>query len=165
MLAVGMLMQCGGATTQDHKEQPPQQAPASNAKSAEDGCDFSAYAPVLIKYFDPKAVIRRVQPEYPREAVVRGIEGQVIVKALVNEKGFVERTCTVKGEEILRYPAEKAALQWKLKPGYGLAFLRPKTRKNPKNFAEVYIVFGFKLNKPNSTRKNDSAVADINLLH
>ena len=72
------------------------------------------------------------------------------MKALVDEKGMVDRACAFEGEEALRKAAENAALQWKFKPGYGLAFKRPKTQKNPKNFAEVYIVFEFKLDKTGS---------------
>ena len=68
----------------------------------------------------------------------------------MNEKGIVERACAVEGAEVLRQAAETAALQWKLKPKYGLAFVRPKTEKNPKNFAEVYIIFEFKLDKTGS---------------
>jgi hypothetical protein len=62
----------------------------------------------------------------------------------------VERACAFEGEEALRKSGEKAALQWKFKPGYGLAFVRPNTVKNLKNFAEVYLVFEFKLDKTGS---------------
>jgi TonB family protein len=152
MLATSLLMQCSGSTVQRNGEPKPtsQQVPTAARNSGEDDCDFSAYSPVRISHFDPKAVIKRVQPEYPTEAARRGIQGQVIVKALVNEKGIIERACAVQSEEVLGQAAEKAALQWQLKPGYGLAFLRPKTKKNPKNFAEIYIAFNFKLNKPSS---------------
>ena len=150
MLTATLLMQCGGTTVQrkeEAKSVPSQIQPPAN-KTGKDECDFSAYAAVRISHFDPKAVTKRVQPQYPPEAMQRSVQGQVTVKALVNEKGFIERACAVEGEEVLRHAAEQAALQWRLKPGYGLAFIRPKTKKNPQNYAEVYIVFTFKLDKP-----------------
>lgn len=152
VLMTSLLVQCGGTAIQRQEESKPvsPQVQLPTDKSGEDECDFSVYAPVRITHFDAKAVIRRIQPEYPPEAAQRGVQGRVIVKALVNEKGAIERACTVEGEQELRSAALKAALQWKLKPGYGLAFLRPKTRKNPKNFAEVYIVFVFRFDKSSS---------------
>lgn len=150
MLMVSLLMQCGGAAFQRKEESQPvfSQVQIPTNQSDEDECDFSAYAPVRIIHFDPRAITKRVEPEYPPEAAQRGIQGQVIVKALVNKKGVIEQACAVEGEEALRHVAEQATLQWTLKPGYGLAFLRPKTKKNPKNYAEVYIVFTFKLDRP-----------------
>jgi hypothetical protein len=53
----------------------------------------------------------------------------------------------VEGDEALRDAAAEAALHWKLKPRYGLAFLRPKTKKNPQNYAEFYIIFTFKIDR------------------
>src|SRR4051794_16858624 len=119
LLTVSLLMQYGGTAVQYKKSTPtPLQAQTSTNESYEDReCDFSAYAPVRISHFDPKAVTRRVQPEYPEEAAQRGVQGRVIVKALVNEKGDVERACAIEGDETLRYAGVKATLQWKLKPG------------------------------------------------
>lgn len=150
MLAAFLLMGCSVAMTPRADKPIPQEPPTVIVKPSVSPCDFSSYAPVRIEQFDRKAVTKRVQPEYPLEAVRRGVQGRVVVKALVDEKGIVERACAVEGEEALRKAAEKAALQWKLKPGYGLAFIRPKTEKNPKNFAEAYIVFEFKLDKTGS---------------
>jgi len=153
MIFAASLLGCSGPTNQS-KEIPASQKSASIADESRDKpCDFSLYSPVRIKQFNPKSTLRRVQPQYPPEAVQTGIQGRVVVKALVNEKGLVERVCSTEGEQRLRKAAEEAALQWKFKPGYGLAFIRPKTEKNPKNFAEVYIVFEFKLDKtgPKST--------------
>lgn len=149
VLTICLFMQCGGSAAQRSVESNPvpEQAPSSANKSVNDECDFSSYAPVRILHFDSKAVIKEVEPEYPKEAVQHHIQGRVIVKVLINKSGDVEKSCATEGDETLRPSAEKAALQWKFKPGYGLAFLRPKTKKNPKNYAEVYIVFDFKLDK------------------
>jgi outer membrane biosynthesis protein TonB len=150
LFAACVLVGCGVPTNQREQLAASQEPSIVADKSSNDPCDFSSFAPVRIKQFDRKAITKRVQPEYPLEAAQGGVEGRVVVKALVNEKGIVERACAVEGEEVLRKAAEKAALQWKLKPRYGLAFVRPKSEKNPKNFAEVYIVFEFKLDKTGS---------------
>ena len=150
MLVACLFMGCSVATTPSGQKPASQESSAVPVKPMVNACDFSSYAPVRIKQFDRKAIIKRVQPEYPLEAAQRGVQGRVVLKALVNEKGIVEKACAIEGDETLRKAAEKAALQWKLKPGYGLAFIRPKTEKNPKNFAEVYIVFDFKLDKTGS---------------
>lgn len=133
-----------------------QQTDAAAKKPSNDKCDFSAYAPTRILYFDQGAVTKRVKPIYPPEAVQRGIQGRVVVKTLVTESGTIERACAVEGEDVLRHAAEIAALQWKFKPGYGLAFSRPKTTVKPQNYAEVYIVVDFKIDKANS--KNTTTV-------
>jgi TonB family protein len=114
--------------------------------SSHSRCDFSAYAPITMNYFDPHVVRKRVEATYPSDAAQRGIQGRVVIRALVNEKGVIEQACAVEGHKELDSAAERAALQWKLKPGYGLAFSRPKTKRNPQNFADLYIVFNFKLN-------------------
>jgi TonB family protein len=152
LVIAGSLTQCSGLAVQ-RKGKPksaPTQVSTPPEKSVVDRCDFSVYAPVRILHFDPDAVAKRVQPEYPLEAARRGIQGRVVVKTLVNERGVIEQACAVDGQEALQQAAERAALQWKLKPGYGLAFLRPRTKKNPKNFAEVYIIFDFKIANPTS---------------
>lgn len=115
-----------------------------NQNAAQEECDFSEFSPVRIQHFDSDAVLKREQPEFPKNAVRRGIEGRVVVKALINAEGKVEKACATQGESELRVPAERAVLRWEFKPGYGLAFSRPNTSKNPKNYAEVFVAFDFK---------------------
>ena len=149
IVSVALLVGCTAPTSQ-RMESHVSQEPVETGKPSDTSCDFSSYSPIRIEQFDRGAIIKRVQPEYPPEAVQAAIQGRVTVKALVNEKGLVEKACAVDGEQQLRKAAEKAALQWKFKPKYGLAFIRPETEKNLKTFAEAYIVFEFKLNKTGS---------------
>ena len=81
-----------GPTVEVNRTPLPQEQSTSTDKSS-DRCDFSSYLPVRIKQFDRKAIVKRVQPEYPVEAIQDGIQGRVVVKALVNEEGIVERAC------------------------------------------------------------------------
>jgi hypothetical protein len=150
-MLVGFLFAgCNGPLAKSNRIVPAEHQSSSSGDSSDDKCDFSLYAPVRLKQFERKSILKKVQPKYPPEAVEAGIQGRVTVKALVNEKGLIERACAIEGEQVLRKSAENATLQWKLKPRYGLAFIRPKTKKNPKNFAEAYIVFEFKLDKTGS---------------
>jgi TonB family protein len=112
-----------------------------------EGCDFSIYRPIRMKHFPTEAVISKVSPQYPRKARTQKIEGKVSVKILINEAGIVEKACAFDGQKIFWAEAEKAALQWKFKPKYGLAFTTQRQDKAQKRYAFAYMVFTFKLSE------------------
>lgn len=107
-------------------------------------CDFSAYAAIKMEHIPEEAVIRRVQPAYPRRAVELGIEGVVSVAVLVDETGVVRRACAFSGPRALQGPAEKAALGWRFQPKHGLAFSVQRSLAI-KPYASVGLSFVFKL--------------------
>lgn len=87
-------------------------------------------------------VIRKVQPEYPSLALSRGIEGTVIVNALISENGDVIKTAVIKGIKSpfgLNKASEQAVKQWKFKPA-----LKNGTRV--KVWKPIAIAFKKKLN-------------------
>jgi protein TonB len=57
-----------------------------------------------------------VDPTYPKEARDKGIEGDVILQALIDTKGNIASLKTVKGDPILADAAIEAVKQWKYKP-------------------------------------------------
>lgn len=61
--------------------------------------------------------IKRVNPVYPELARRAGIEGRVVVKALINTKGDVEEVAILKSHPLLDQAAIDAARQFKFKPG------------------------------------------------
>ena len=61
--------------------------------------------------------VKRVNPVYPELAKKAGIEGTVVVKALVNTKGDVEQVEVIKSHPLLDDAAIAAAKQFKFKPG------------------------------------------------
>lgn len=61
--------------------------------------------------------IKRVNPVYPELARKAGIEGKVVVKALINTKGDVEEVVILKSHPLLNQAAVDAAKQFKFKPG------------------------------------------------
>jgi protein TonB len=63
--------------------------------------------------------IRRVQPVYPPEALRAGIQGRVVVNALISETGNVIKTEVIKGKKGgfgLDQAAQRAVRQWKFEP-------------------------------------------------
>jgi len=60
--------------------------------------------------------IKDIAPEYPKAARRAGIEGTVIVRALVSKKGEVEKAEVLKGPKELHDAAIKAAIATKFKP-------------------------------------------------
>jgi protein TonB len=67
----------------------------------------------------PPRALRKVSPVYPHEAKQENIEGQVILRFLVNAKGNVEKPKVVfaKPKGVFEQKALEAIRKWKFKPG------------------------------------------------
>jgi protein TonB len=61
-------------------------------------------------------VIRRVQPVYPRTALVMRIEGSVDLTATISKSGDITNVKVLKGDSQLSKAASDAVKQWKYKP-------------------------------------------------
>jgi TonB family protein len=57
-----------------------------------------------------------VQPEYPREAQLRRLQGEVVLELQVDPSGKVQTVRRVSGNRLLSEAAEKAAWQWSYSP-------------------------------------------------
>lgn len=57
-----------------------------------------------------------VQPEYPREAQLRHLQGEVVLELHVDPSGKVQTVRRVSGNALLSEAAEKAAWQWSYSP-------------------------------------------------
>jgi TonB family protein len=77
------------------------------------------HAPV--SYSDKYVLLRMVKPRYPPEQLAEGIEGNVTVELLVNEKGYVETASvlTSLGPEAFEKSALEAARQFVFQPPTG----------------------------------------------
>jgi outer membrane biosynthesis protein TonB len=104
-------------------------------------CDFSAYKPATISHFLQTSLKTKVKPIYPEEAINNGIHGKISVKILVNRDGNVVKACALNGDDILRRPAEDAAMKWKF---------NRKVAAGRESFVESGIAFNFILEKNNS---------------
>ena len=63
-----------------------------------------------------KAIVKKVEPEYPAMAKQLKIEGAVELEAVVTESGAVEKVNIVSGNPVLTRPAADAVKKWKFAP-------------------------------------------------
>jgi TonB family protein len=61
-------------------------------------------------------VIKSQKADYPYEAQEKKIQGQVILKVLINEQGDVESADMMSGDAVFAQSAIKAVMKWKFKP-------------------------------------------------
>jgi protein TonB len=85
---------------------------------------FSGLAPAVNdepQYIDvgvtEPVLIKRVEPGYPKAALISRIEGVVILEAIITKTGSVENLKTLRSDNaFLEKAAKEAVLQWKYKP-------------------------------------------------
>ena len=67
---------------------------------------------------DPNTPYYKIKPKYPRAALAAGVEGWVLIKVDINEKGDVENLRVVGGQErsMFQDEARRAVEKWKYKP-------------------------------------------------
>jgi protein TonB len=65
---------------------------------------------------EPK-VIHKVAPQYPKDAKEEGVQGDVVVEAVIAEDGAVRETQAVTGEDSRLVEAARTAVgQWRFEP-------------------------------------------------
>ncbi|HEU4414836.1 MAG TPA: energy transducer TonB [Candidatus Angelobacter sp.] len=68
---------------------------------------------------DPKPRLKlrkRVEPVYPEQARMDGLQGTVVVELLVNKQGEPEALHTLRGDPVLARAVTEAVLQWRWQP-------------------------------------------------
>lgn len=103
-------------------------------------CEFSDYNPLRISHFLQGALLKRIKPIYPAEALRKKVEGTVYVRILVDRNGRVSQTCA-QGPELLQKAAEDAARQWQFKKNFGLGGM------STSNYVIDTIVIPFRLSE------------------
>jgi len=66
--------------------------------------------------FADDQIVRRLHPNYPKQARARKVQGTVVLEAIVNKKGTVDSLQLVSGDSLLAQAAADAVKQWKYKP-------------------------------------------------
>jgi protein TonB len=61
-------------------------------------------------------LIHKVSPQYPREARANGIQGTVVLEALIGKDGLVKEVKKVSGPEELAQASIAAVQQWQYRP-------------------------------------------------
>ena len=79
-----------------------------------DGVKVLAVAPESSR--GERILLKRVEPEYPKELQHRGIEGTVRLSLTVSARGWVQSVQVIGGNPILAEAAEKAAKEWVYSP-------------------------------------------------
>jgi uncharacterized protein (TIGR03790 family) len=64
----------------------------------------------------PARVVHRIPPEYPTRAQLEGIQGRVVLRLLIDERGQLLRVEPVTGDRRLARAAERAVRQWTFAP-------------------------------------------------
>jgi TonB family protein len=55
-------------------------------------------------------------PAYPEFAKAEGIEGPVVMEAVISKSGAVDHVRVIEGDRHLRSAAEEAVLKWRYRP-------------------------------------------------
>jgi periplasmic protein TonB len=58
-------------------------------------------------------LVRRVEPQYPAMAKLAGVQGTVVMRALISHTGLIEQDEVISGPALLRPAALDAVRQWK----------------------------------------------------
>jgi TonB family protein len=78
---------------------------------------FAEQGHVQVQFrFAPAKVVHRVLPKYPPEASAQGIEGKVLLNAVIRKDGHVEILRKISGPPILAKAAIEAVRQWVYQP-------------------------------------------------
>ncbi len=64
---------------------------------------------------DENLIVQRV-PAYPESAKISGVEGDVVMDALISKEGTVKRVHVMEGDSRLRSAAEEAVYKWRYRP-------------------------------------------------
>jgi TonB family protein len=80
----------------------------------EDGTEGGA--PKGGHFFQPAILISKVSPVYPANAKARGLEGVVVIHAVIDKEGRVKRADVQQGDPLLTQAALDAFKQWRYKP-------------------------------------------------
>ena len=76
-----------------------------------------ASTPEFVPFDSPPQVVDSVQPQYPDSARQAGLEGVVLIRALLSKKGEVIKVEILKSDaEIFNQPVIDAATQWLFTP-------------------------------------------------
>jgi periplasmic protein TonB len=100
---------------------PPSETKGAEAAPADNSANtISGLPPARIVELSPAAaegsVVRRVEPEYPEQALTQHVQGPVLLDVHIDEEGAVQEIKVVSGDPRLADAAIAAVRQWRFKP-------------------------------------------------
>ncbi len=75
-----------------------------------------AEAPLAVSSDQQPKLIKKVNPEYPEDALKEGIQGKVVIEATTDKEGKVVEAKVIDGHPLLNLAALKALKQWEYEP-------------------------------------------------
>jgi protein TonB len=72
--------------------------------------------PLLISHLSEAQLVHRVEPVYPRMAVLAGLQGEVRLRAIIAKDGSIQSLSVTSGQPILAQAALEAVRQWRYRP-------------------------------------------------
>ncbi|HLY91660.1 MAG TPA: energy transducer TonB [Candidatus Angelobacter sp.] len=87
-------------------------------RGSEDGSDVKPEIKRVRSQLTEAQLINRVDPVYPRPAVLAGIQGQVKLHAIIARNGRIESLELISGHPMLVQAALEAVRQWRYRPYY-----------------------------------------------
>jgi TonB family protein len=100
-----------GRSTTDRVVAQTEQALAGGISSIETAGAIKVNPSVM----DENLIVQRV-PAYPEGAKISGVEGDVVMQALISKEGTVKRVHVTEGDSRLRSAAEEAVYKWRYRP-------------------------------------------------
>jgi TonB family protein len=100
-----------GRSTTDRAVAQTEQALANGTSSIETAGAIKVNPSVM----DENLIVQRV-PAYPEGAKISGVEGDVVMQALISKEGTVKRVHVTEGDSRLRSAAEEAVYKWRYRP-------------------------------------------------
>ena len=97
--------------TVDHSTDAPA-TPVATSTPASTGTDGG---PISLSS-DAVRVLHQVNPQYPPLAMAAHLQGQVVVRMVINAQGVPIQAEAVSGPEVFKGPAMRAAQQWRFQP-------------------------------------------------
>jgi TonB family protein len=73
-------------------------------------------SPLVVSSDQQPKLIKKVNPEYPKDALKEGIQGKVVIEATTDKKGIVVEAKVIDGHPLLNKAALKALKQWEYEP-------------------------------------------------
>ena len=70
----------------------------------------------LSEELSQKLLLQKVNPSYPAQAIKTGLQGSVVLEALINRDGVIRDLKLVRGSFLLGQAAFQAVRQWKYQP-------------------------------------------------
>jgi protein TonB len=72
--------------------------------------------PIRVSHIDEGMLLVRVEPQYPRNAILTRTQGEVIMAATISRDGRIEQLRVLRGSPFLSEAAMNAVRQWRYRP-------------------------------------------------